>query len=86
MGLKIYYGEYNSTLFPIELLNCAEFLYESVFGGDLPKKIKAAILKSHNYTFSNTLATIKVEKLIWLSQDQGYGLEFKITHRRHKPA
>lgn len=86
LGLKIYYGEYNSSLSLIELLNCAELLYEGVFGVVLGKEVKAAILKSRNYTFSNTLSTIKVEKLIWLNQDQGYGMDFKITHHRHKPA
>jgi hypothetical protein len=86
LGLKIYYGEYNSSLSLIELLNCAELLYEGVFGDVLPKEIKAVILKSRNYTFSNTLATVRVEKSIWTNKDQGYSMDFMITHHRHKPA
>lgn len=86
LGLKIYYSEYNSSLSLIELLNCAELLYESVFGDVLPKEIKAAVLKSHNYTFSNTLATISVEKSTWTNKDQGYSMYFKVIHLRHRPA
>lgn len=84
LGLMLFYGNNDNSLSLLELLNCAEILYDGVFGGMLPKEIKAAILKSCNYSGSNTLAKLTVNKELWHNIDKGYSIDFKITHNRHK--
>lgn len=84
LGLKLFYGANNNSLSLLELLNCAEILYEGVFGEGLPKEIKTAILKSLNYSGSNALAKFTVKKEPWHNTDNGYNMDFKITHNRHR--
>jgi hypothetical protein len=84
LGVKIFYSTKNNSPSLLELLNCAELLYEGAFGGPLPKEIKAGILKSYNYKSSNNLANLTVKKELWHNKDMGYSLDFKITHIRHK--
>lgn len=83
LGLKLFYGGNDNSLSILELLNCAEVLYEGVFGDILPKEIKAAILKSCNYTGCNDLARLTVKKEFWHNIGKGYSIDFKITHNRH---
>lgn len=82
LGLKVHTGN-DSALSLFELMNCSEILYEGVFGEQLPKEIKKAILKSESYNTSNSLAKLFVKKELWLNRSMGYSLDFTISHFRH---
>lgn len=84
LGLKIFYGTKNNSRSLLELLNCAELLYQGIFGRTLPKEINAGILKTYSYKGSNNLANLTVKKELWHNKDMGYSVDFKITHIRHK--
>ncbi|WPQ61880.1 hypothetical protein SIO70_26310 [Chitinophaga sancti] len=86
LGLKVYNGTIDNSLSRMQLLQCAEILYQSLFGEHLPEKIKGAIIKAKNTVGSNALAKLSVEKNLWTNQTKGYSLDFKITHIRHRPS
>ena len=84
LSLMLFCDTNNNSSSLLELLDCAEILYEGVFDDVLPKEIKAAILKSRNYTGFNTLAKLTVKKELWHNKDMGNSIDFKVIHNRHR--
>lgn len=84
LELKVYNGSNDNSLSLLELLHCAEILYEFVFEKVMPKELKTAILKGRNYSLLNSLSKVSVKKEYWHNQTLGYSIDFKITHEKHR--
>lgn len=82
--LLIYNGIIDNSTSLIQLLQCSEILYQSIFCEPLPNIIKDAILEAKNTMSHNMMSRLSVKKDLWKNQTKGFNLDFKITHSRHQ--